>query len=203
MASPVQSFLNKFSTDRNFYLPLQTMWTVTLSDDSVVGAINSALGKVDTYSGWKVNPSTLWTDKSLGNILVAQEISLPTESVEISEINSGEATGAFMAGYGATKRTGFLSRNITINFLETHTDIEAALFRPWIIAVGIDGLIKSNLKATINVIQYGRDMSKRKEYVFYDAFPTNSEGSQINYTSDDFKTKTITFGYRDYKVTQY
>lgn len=203
MASPVQSFLSKFSSDRNFFIPLQTMWTVTLSDESVVGAINSALGKVDTYSGWRVNPSTLWTDKSLGNILVAQEVSLPNESVEITEINSGEATGAYMAGYGATKRTGFLSRNVTINFLETHVDIEAALFRPWIIAIGIDGLIKSDLKATINIIQYGRDMSKRKEYIFYDAFPTNSEGSQINYTSDDFKAKTVTFGYRDYKVTQY
>jgi hypothetical protein len=204
MASPVQSFISKFSSDRNFYLPLQTMWTVTISDNSVAGAINNALSKVDTYSGWRVKTSDLWTDKSLGNILVAQEVTIPSESYEVSEIIADGATGAYMAGYGVSKRTGFLSRNLTINFIETHTDIEAALFRPWAIALSIDGLINSGLKArAVNITQYGRDMSKRKEYIFYDVFPTNTEGGQYNYTSDDIKSKTVTFGYRDYKVVQY
>jgi hypothetical protein len=204
MASPVQSFISKFSSDRNFFLPLQTMWTVTISDNSITGAINSALSKVDTYSGWKVNASDLWTDKSLGNILVAQEVTIPSESYEVSEIIADGSTGAYMAGYGVSKRAGFLSRNLTVNFIETHADIEAALFRPWAIALSIDGLINSGLKAqAVNITQYGRDMSKRKEYIFYDVFPTNTEGATYNYTTDDIKAKTITFGYRDYKVVQF
>ncbi len=44
-----------------------------------------------------------------------------------------------MPGYGITERSDFLSRNISINFIETGVDIEAHLFRPWIIALGTTG----------------------------------------------------------------
>ena len=105
-----------------------------------------------------------------------------------------------MPGYAATKRSDFLSRNVTINFLETNVDIESQLFRPWSIALSVEGLINTSLKTTINVYQYDNKRKVRKEYIFYNAFPTNCETTVINYTDDPIKTKTVTFAYSKYEV---
>lgn len=192
------SFLSKFSTDRKFSLPFPFLWTVTIDDDSLPGNITNAISKINQQ--WNVSSSANWTDKLSDNILVAQEITLPTESVEITSLTH-ENRGAFMPGYGVTQRTEFISRNITINFLETEKDIETELFRPWIIALSVDGLLNQNLKSIITVKQYTRDGKIRKTYKFNGVFPTNSEGYTINYGDQDFLIKSVTFGYTNYSVT--
>lgn len=190
-------FLNKFSTDRNFSIPLPFQWTVTIDDDNLPGAITNATGKINQQ--WKVASSSAWTDKLSDNILVAQEIQVPSESVEITSI-SQENRGAFMPGYGVTQRTDFLSRNVTINFLETEKDIETELFRPWIIALSVDGLLNQNLKSIITMKQYTRDGKVRKTYKFTGVYPTNTEGYTLNYGDQEFSVKTVTFGYTNYSV---
>jgi hypothetical protein len=131
---------------------------------------------------------------------VAQEVGLPGESFEVSPFTIGNSSGAYMPGFAASKRSDFLTRNVTINFLETNVDIESQLFRPWAIALSVDGLINQGLKTTIEVCQYDNKRRVRKRYKFYSAFPTNCETTTINYTEDPIKAKTVTFAYSKYEV---
>lgn len=195
--SLTKTFLSKFSTDRNFSLPLPFLWTVTIDDNDLPANITTAISKINQR--WKVANTSKWTDALSDNILVAQEVTLPTESVEITSM-ALENRGAFMPGLGVTQRTDFLSRNVIINFLETEADIETELFRPWIIALSIDGLLNQNLKSTINVKQYTRDGKIRKTIKFTGVFPTNVEGYTMTYSDQDFFVKSVTFGYTNYSI---
>ena len=133
-----------------------------------------------------------------GSILVAQEVTIPPESFAITQIGQPNS-GGFLPGYGVVARSDFSSRGPVINFLETDQDIEHEFFRPWSIAVGIDGLINHALKAEITVKQYGTDGTFRKGYVFEGAVPTNSEGYTMNYEDSEFKVKSVTFSCRNYR----
>lgn len=197
MPNFVPSFLTKFSTDRNFALPLSFLWTVTI-DGSVVSEIESALSKID-YK-WNVEGANSWIDNATNNILVAQEVTIPSESYETVILGPDSNRGAYMPGYGVTQRTDFLSRNLTINFIETNKDIESLLFRPWIVAISVNGMIGGKLKANATINQYDRSGRIRKTYNFTNIFPTNTEGSNLTYGSDDFSVKTVTFGYTRYDI---
>jgi hypothetical protein len=70
--------------------------------------------------------------------------------------------------------------------------------RPWMIAVGINGLIGSSLKATVEVKQYTNKGDFRKGYKFHKAFPTAVEGFTLSYGSTDFIIKSVTFACQNY-----
>lgn len=193
--SLTSNFLDKFSTDRNFSIPFPFLWTVTIDDNNLPSYISSAINKINQR--WSVSNISNWTDKLADNVFVAQELQIPSESIEVTSL-SQENRGGFMPGFGITQRTDFISRNVTINFLETEKDIETELFRPWIIALGVDGLLNQNLKSTITAKQYTRDGKVRKTYKFTGVFPTNSEGYSLTYGDQDFLVKTVTFGYTNY-----
>lgn len=194
--SAVPSFLNKFANDSKYFLPLPFLWTVSFTDSGVSGAISSALSKINL--NWSVSDASEWTDRSVNNILVAQEVQIPQESFEATVIGQ-ENRGGFMPGYGVVQRTDFLQRGLTINFIETDRDIETEFFRPWIIALGIDGLLNHSLKArSVNIAQYGKDMKVRKQYVFNDVFPTTCEGFNLTYGDQEFIVKSVTFGFKNY-----
>jgi hypothetical protein len=193
--SLTSNFLDKFSTDRNFSIPFPFLWTVTIDDNNLPSYISSAISKINQR--WSVSNISNWTDKLADNVFVAQELQIPSESIEVTSL-SQENRGGFMPGFGITQRTDFISRNVTINFLETEKDIETELFRPWIIALGVDGLLNQNLKSTITAKQYTRDGKVRKTYKFTGVFPTNSEGYSLTYGDQDFLVKTVTFGYTNY-----
>ena len=94
----------------------------------------------------------------------------------------------------------FLQKNIAVNFFETQDDLEHNFFRPWMIALGIDGLINRDLLCTSVVVkQYNNRMGFRKGYVFEDVFPTNVEGFTLNYEDGEFVEKSITMAFRHYK----
>ncbi len=192
--SAVNSFLQAFSKDSKFFLPLPFLWKVSIQGVSS-GAINAVLNKAGESWGVKTVPDSFTRD---GNILVAQEVSIPSETFEVSTFGQNNR-GGFLPGYGVTQRTDFLNRGITINFLETDEDLEHGFFRPWTIAIGIDGLINQSLKGDITVRQYAQDGSFRKGYIFNQAFPTNCEGYTLNYGESEFKAKTVTFACRNYK----
>lgn len=194
----VPSFLNKFANQQKYFLPLPFQWTVSFTDSGVGSAVSRTLSKINL--NWTVTESFNWTDTDTNNILVAQEVTLPQESFEAAVIGQ-DNRGGFMPGYGVVQRTDFLQRGLSINFIETDKDIETELFRPWIIALGIDGLLNHSLKArSVNITQYGKDMSVRKQYVFEDVFPTTCEGYNLNYGDQEFIVKSVTFGFKNYKV---
>lgn len=135
-----------------------------------------------------------------GNILPAQEVQIPLENSSFSPL-AMENSGGFLPGYALNSRADLLSRNVSINFLETRRDLEHEFFRPWMIAVGIKGLVEQgvSLKSTITVKQYTNQGQFRKGFQFKKAFPISVEGFTINYESSDFLVKSVTFACENYK----
>lgn len=196
MATNIPEFFSKFANDKKYFLNLPVLWTVTIDGVTAEG-INTAIGdsnvwKASTTPG-SYTPST--------SILVAQEVTLPNESSTFDAHPSGGNTGGFLPGYGMSKRTDFLNRNITVNFLETEQDIDQTFFRPWTIAVGTQGLIEygPNLKATMIVKQFSNNGLLLKGFRFTKVFPTAIEGYSLNYESTDFKIKSVTFACQNYE----
>ena len=194
-----RQFLDKVSNDERFYLPLPFMWAVDIDAGSVVGDIQSALSRANIKM--QVESPDSWNGSgSSAGCLVAQEVTLPNESAVIANIGMNNRGGA-MPGYGVVERTDFLSRSVTVNFIETDNDITDKVFRPWIAALGTVGLIDVKLRGNaLTLYQYGKDGSLRKTMSFKDFFPTNCEGYTINYDNDDFTVKTVSFAYKDYSV---
>ena len=194
MANEAKAFLDAFSTDPNFFVSHPFLWKVSI-DTNVSGAINAAISKANENWKAKVNPEDLTRS---GTLLVARQVTIPQESSEFTPIGV-ENRGGFLPGYGLVQRTDFLSRSFSLNVLETGEDIEHGFFRPWLIALGIDGLTNFKLKSDITVTQYNNDGSKRKGYVFEAAFPTAVEGYNLNYGDGDFIEKSITFACKNYR----
>jgi len=198
MSSPdINQFLAAFSGDKKFFLNLPVLWSVTI-DGVTEGAINGILD----YAGqsWKAKTNPLSMTKG-GVLLPAQEVTLPTESSNFSAMDSGTSMGGFLPGYALTSRSNFLDRSFNINFLETELDIEHYFMRPWMISIGIKGLIEQGptLKSSIEVRQYSNAGKFIKGFKFKKAFPTNVEGFTLNYDNTDFPIKSVTFTCEDYE----
>mgnify|MGYP003628285149 FL=1 len=197
MGEPVSDFLDAFSTNDKYFLSQPFLWKVS------IGASNTLKTAVDTAclkAGEDWRALTLPDDYTTvnGSILVAQEVSIPGEQTSFGEYGQ-ENRGGFLPGYGVTQRESFLTRQLSINFFETKVDIEHTFFRPWMIAIAIDGLINPALKCPIVVTQYDNKMKKRKGFVFDDAFPTVCEGYNLNYADADFTVKSVTFACKNYR----
>lgn len=188
-------FLNAFSGDEKYFLSLPVLWGVTI-DGVSSGAINQVLN--DAGEKWQasVTPGNLTKNSSL---LVAQEVTLPNESSSFAAMNSGSGMGGFLPGYGLEARSDFLSRTFSVNVLETQKDVEHNFFRPWMIAIGINGLVGSSLKGSMIVRQYDNRGVLRKGYKFNKIFPTNVEGFTLRYDNTDFIIKSITFACENYE----
>jgi hypothetical protein len=195
MAEEAKTFLDAFSNDPNFFVSHPFLWKVSLDAGNVTGAINSALSKAGETWNASVFPDRLTSD---GALLVARSVNLPLESSEFTPIGV-DNRGGFLPGYGLVQRTDFLSRAFSLNILETGSDLEHYFFRPWLIALGIDGLTNFNLKCDITVQQFNNDGTERKKYVFEKAFPTAVEGYTLNYNDGEFIEKSITFACNNYK----
>jgi len=197
---PVTDFLDAFSTDDKYFLSQPFLWKVWIGDsrpalEELKDAVDTACNKAG--EDWRALTLPMDYERD-GSILVAREVSIPNEATSFSEFGQ-ENRGGFLPGYGITQRESFLSRQLSINFIETKVDIEHTFFRPWLIAIGIDGLINPKLKCTIVVTQYDNQMKKRKGFIFEDAFPTVCEPYTINYADADFTVKSVTFAFKNYK----
>jgi hypothetical protein len=197
MARPrINDFLAGFSGESKFCLSLPFFWSVVL-DGPTRGNINNVLESAG--ESWRANNDPANMAKN-GNLLVAQEVTLPSESSTFLQQSMGTSTGGFLPTYAMDTRSDFLSRSFNINFIETKNDIEHDYFRPWMIALGIQGLIAKGqpLKATVTVQQYTNDGKLRKGYKFDKVFPTNIEGYTLNYENSEFTVKTVTFACYNY-----
>ena len=137
-----------------------------------------------------------------GGILVAQEVSIPSETSTFDPFSCGSNMGGFLPIYGMGNRADFLTgHKTTVNFLETATDIEHYFFRPWMIAIGIKGLVEdgSSLKGTMEVKQFSNSGKFIKGFKFNKVFPTAVEGFSLTYDNSDFKNnKSVTFACQNY-----
>jgi len=197
MAGESKSFLDAFSTDPKFFVSHPFLWKVDIESSGLVSTINSAIAKEGGQQTWraKVDPDSLTKE---GALLVARQVNLPQESSEFTPIGV-ENRGGFLPGYGLVQRTDFLSRSFSLNILETGIDLEHNFFRPWLIALGIDGLTNFGLKKNITVRQYKNDGTFRQGYLFEGAFPTAAEGYNLNYNDGEFLEKSVTFACKNYK----
>ena len=198
MSSPkITDFLAAFSGDNKYCLSLPVLWTVSI-DGVTSGAINGFLECAG--EGWTSSMVPNSMTKS-GNILAAQQVTIPNESSNFQAMTMGSGMGGFLPGYGLDSRSDFLSRTFSVNFLETNKDLEHEFFRPWMIALGIKGLVETgaSLKGDITVKQYDNQGGFRKGYHFQKAFPTNVEGFTLNYENTDFIIKSVTFACQNYK----
>lgn len=196
MATDINEFFTAFAHDSKFALHLPVLWTVTID-----GVTESSINTVLDYAGekWKAKTNPGAMTKS-GNILVAQEVTLPNETSSFVPLVM-ENTGGFLPGYGLNSRAHFMDRGIAVNFLETQMDIEHNFFRPWIIAIGIKGLIEEgvSLKGSMTVKQFTNNGTFIKGFRFKKVFPVAVEPYTLNYENTDFKIKSVTFGCENYE----
>jgi len=193
----IDEFFSAFSQDNRFFLHLPVLWGVTI-DGVTEDAINSVLQDAGEKWNAKTNPSNY--TKS-GNILVAQEVSIPNETSEFTTLESGSGMGGFFPGYGLNARSNFLNRSTAVNFLQTEDDIIHNFFRPWMIAIGIKGLVEygTTLKSTMTVRQYKNSGEFVRGFRFRKAFPTAVEPFTLNYDNTDFKIQSVTFACTNYE----
>jgi len=193
----INEFFSAFSGDQKFFLHLPVLWSVTI-DGVSQGSINSVLN----YAGekWQAKTSAESMTKG-GNILVAQSVTLPNETSNFDPSPTGSSMGGFLPGYQLNSRADFLSRSFSVNFLETQMDIEHNYFRPWLIALGIKGLIEEgvSLKGNMEIRQYTNSGQFIKGFKFKKVFPTAVEGYTLDYDSTDFKIKSVTFACENYQ----
>jgi len=197
VSNSINEFLGAFSGDQRFFLHLPVIWSVSI-DGVSEGSINSVLSEAGEKWQAKTSPNAM--TKS-GNILVAQSVALPDESSGFVAMESGSTMGGFLPGYGLNARSNFLDRGFSVNFLETQLDIDHNYFRPWMIALGIKGLIEegTSLKGTMVVKQYTNGGQFIKGFKFKKVFPTAVEGYTLDYADTEFKIRSVTFGCENYE----
>jgi hypothetical protein len=196
MGIQINDFLNAFSREAKFCLSLPVFWSVSI-DGVSTGSINSVLESAQEK--WRATTSPEEMTRN-GNILVAQEVGLPDEQA-VFGIASMNNSGGFLPSYVMNNRNDFLSRQLSINILETNEDLEQNYFRPWMIAIGIKGLVENgpNLKGTMVIKQYDNQGNLRKGFKFNKVFPKGVEGYTLNYQNTDFKMKSVTFACQNYE----
>ena len=199
MAGEAYDFLSRFSVQgpSRFYLSLPTLWKIEFSSANTVrGSVDAALEKAGER--WRVR-NTPEEFVANGNTMVAREVTIPGETTEFLEPGADINLGGFLPAFGVQRREGFLRRTLAVNILETEDDLEHNFFRPWMIAVGIDGLINRKLLCP-NVIlrQYNHRGEIRKGYNFTDVFPTNVEGYTVDYDNERFLEKSVTLAFKNY-----
>jgi hypothetical protein len=196
MGIQINDFLNAFSKEAKFCLSLPVFWSVSI-DGVSTGSINSVLQSAQEK--WRATTSPEEMTRN-GNILVAQDVGLPDEQA-VFGIASMNNAGGFLPSYVMNNRNDFLSRQLSVNILETNEDLEQNYFRPWMIAVGIKGLVENgpNLKGTMVIKQYDNQGNLRKGFKFNKVFPKSVEGYTLNYQNTDFKVKSVTFACQNYE----
>ena len=130
----------------------------------------------------------------------AQEVTIPPEATMFDNFGV-ENRGGWLPGFGVIQRESFLSRNIVINFFDVSQkgeDPEWDLFRPWAIEVADNGLVDQSVQnGEITCTLYNNEGEIRREIQASHAFPTQCEGFTVNYGSQPFTVKSITFACRN------
>lgn len=196
---PTDQFLHAYSSHPQYFLSQPFLWKVQFDDTrDLVSSINTTISK-NPDEAWRANTNPDNYIDSTGNILVARSVTVPNENTQFDPVGTMNL-GGFLPGYAVNKRVDFLSKNLVINFFETEEDIEHLFFRPWMVALGIDGLMMRDLLCPIvTLLQYNNRGQIRKGYQFLDVFPTNVEGYTVTQNDTEFLEKSVTFAFKNYR----
>lgn len=197
MGIQVKDFLNAFSREAKFCLSLPVFWSVSI-DGVSIGSINSVLQSAQEK--WRATTSPEEMTRS-GNIIVAQNVTLPGEGYTNSVATFGQGMGGYIPANIMDARDNFANRDVAVSFLETNVDLEHTFFRPWSIAVGIQGFVESgpSLKGTMVVKQYDNKGNLRKGFKFTKVTPAKMESLSLDYDDSKYKTKSVTFRCQNYE----
>ena len=197
MGIQIKDFLNAFSREAKFCLSLPVFWSVSI-DGVSIGSINSVLQSAQEK--WRATTSPEEMTRS-GNIIVAQNVTLPGEGYTNSVATFGQGMGGYIPANIMDARDNFASRDVAVSFLETNVDLEHTFFRPWSIAVGIQGFVESgpSLKGTMVVKQYDNKGNLRKGFKFTKVTPAKMESLSLDYDDSKYKTKSVTFRCQNYE----
>ena len=196
MATPnAIEFMNKLSSDKSFYTPIESLWEVTFTKSPTI-SLPQMYGKVSgVHNGSSAGKHSRY---------LATTVTIPNERPTIQSFSTGNNnTGGYLDGYGVSKRPAFATEApVSINFIETEDDITDTYFRMWCIAVGRKGLITDNdFKGEMIVREYNTQGIVRKTFKFSGVFPTAVEGYQLQYSPETtIRQKSVTFGYENYAV---
>ena len=192
----INEFYSSLTTNPKMFLNLPVFWSVSI-DGVTTSAINSFLSYAGERWSAKVDPKHYMGSET---ILVASSVNLPNEGGSFSPGESNNM-GGFLPGTIGNSRLNFVERGLSVNFLETATDIEHYYFRPWSIAVSIKGLIEqgASLKGTMTVKQYSNDGKFIKGFRLNKVFPTACESYTLSYEDSDIKQHSVTFACSNYE----
>lgn len=215
--------LDKFR-DWDFDVPLNVLWTVEFENfENLFTSITNVLN--DFYSAYNTPSLSTVLEKlhqsqtqDIG-LFLAHKVALPSEQYIAEEGISQRGHGGYVPGYVGGTRIGFVSRPVTINFIENNKDFTDLVLRPWVVATSIAGLVKTNrynLSCNIKCLQYTRHPDTyssdfkykpndtepfvRKKFTFFNCYPMSVDGPNLDYEHLDFN-RASSFIYSDYFVT--
>jgi hypothetical protein len=199
---------------------LASQWLVHIYFNSVTNLtqnFQSIINKRESGAEWSLNSDVTSylvdgrlqsaTDYMMG-CAFSRQVSLPGETIAAS--NEGLSYGGFQAPAVASNREKYQSLKIT--FLETNASFLDLVIRPWIIAVGYNGLVArqpNSLKRVkadaIDVVMFAKSgaynpMQIRKLYRFYNVAPVSMGGETYSYSEEGLRYSDVSFVYDKYAV---
>ena len=211
-------------------LPLKNIWGINFSARTGSGAMVNVGDAIEYYLDM-YRPNTYKVDNDLfdrvsdfeSGFLLAQDVSLPSVSLDVNELDV-QGSGGIQAMQIGNRVSD--DHNMTISFLETNRDVFSFFLQPWVVACAYAGLIEDNsepdIKCNIDVIQYSRTAERyadklgesqkldksvveygiRKMHTFYDAVPTNVDPDNISYGEQSISdiTRSVGWNFAHYQL---
>ena len=233
MASPIKQRI-QVHQDWAGDIPLKNLWGVYFSGrdgDRTLTNIGSNIKQtLDDFQPGSFHVETDLIDRfssSDEGYLLAQGVTMPTENVQVNTTDI-QGAGGFIQGYYGESRGKYGTNGLSIDFLETNTDIFDFFIKPWIVATSYKGLIEdgeNDIKCNITIAQYSRtdafygdkwgssqkrgirrpqEYKVRKQTNFHNCVPVSMAADQMSYgelsESDIKRSVGWTFSHYDINI---
>lgn len=215
MSSPIQARLDFITKRWGTDLPNKSLWLVDIEGAPSADIINAILDDTDdrdrVQADSQVDINTLRHDKF--GCLIATDIALPPENVNISDKPISPFMGGLLPGFHLDRRVTGTQNRLDITFLDLNESVMSFYFKPWAIAAAHQGLIEAselqNIKGTIRVVRLTRSNadnsvlpSQRDSFTFEKCCPIAIDGDTLSYNpwTYDQVRKRVTFNYSRYKM---
>ncbi len=233
MAQPIRQRI-QVHQDWSGDIPLKNLWGVYFypreGNASMTNIGENIKDVIADYQPGAFQVETDLIDRFSSNeegYLLAQGVSMPTENVQVNTTDIPGA-GGFIQGYYGETRGKYGTNGLSIDFLETNTDIFDFYIRPWIVATSYRGLIEDrsepDIKCNVSIAQYtrsdafygdkwGTSQNPRRGFVnygvrkittFFNCAPTSMAADQMSYgelsESDIKRSVGWTFSHYDINI---
>ena len=224
MASPIKQRI-QVHQDWAGDIPLKNLWGVYFSGRDGDRTLNNVGSNIkQTLDDFQ--PGSFHVETGLIDLL-AQGVTMPTENVQVNTTDI-QGAGGFIQGYYGESRGKYGTNGLSIDFLETNTDIFDFFIKPWIVATSYKGLIEdgeNDIKCNITIAQYSRtdafygdksgssqkrgirrpqEYKVRKQTNFHNCVPVSMAADQISYgelsESDIKRSVGWTFSHYDINI---